>query len=267
MQFDAGVDRHGRARHDGQVGPDYVRVGALRERHRRLDASAERLRQVQHRYLLLGGRNDRAEEVADEERVVLGDGVAVPVVEVEDLVADDALLCRAPPVLPHVQVVVQRRRRVPGDQLVVHCVGEQVPIDGDVLQAHDAERVAAGTAGRRRRCRRVVHKLLVAFEVVIRDGCLHPARVRRVALHVQLHHVPARVLHDLVVVDVDVLLRARHRDAALQTGICPERVAGDRRVAVEPVDAELEASVLLEDRVVDVDAVVQQLLVGQVDER
>ena len=83
--------------------------------------------------------------VADEERVVFSDGVAVPVVEVKDLLADDRLLSRAPPVLSHVQVVVEGRRRVAADQLVVERVGEQVAVDGDVLQPLDAERVADGT--------------------------------------------------------------------------------------------------------------------------
>ena len=87
------------------------------------------------------------------------------------------------------------------------------------------------------------------------------------ALHVQLHNVLARVVEDLVVVDVDVLLRARDRDAALQTMVLHEAVAGDRRVAVEAIDTELEATVPLEECVVDVDAVVVQLLVRQVDER
>ena len=67
--------------------------------------------------------------------------------------------------------------------------------------------------------------------------------------------------------DVDVLLGARDRDAALQARVRHEAVARDGRVAVEAVDTKLEARVVDEDGVVDVDAVVVQLLERQVDER
>ena len=266
LNLDACLDVQRRARHDGQVAGNDVRRGALRQSQRRLNAAAERTRQVERWPATRRRRHAGVHVVADQVRVVLGDRVAVPVVEVEDARAYLRLVGRAPPVLRHVEVALEARRLLRADQLVVQLrIVQQVPVDGDVLQSGDADRVArrhvgAPPAARRRRRRRPP----VPPEAVVPDARLDPRRVRRVARYRHGEHVPPLILRQLVALELEVLLRPADGHAAARTHVPPEPVAGDRRVAIEAADVEPERRVPLERRVVHVDAVVVQIALHQV---
>ena len=196
-------------------------------------------------------------------RTVLHHRETVPVVEVEDALDDHRLIDAAPPVLGRVQVVLEQRRRLAAKQLEVHVrIHEQVPVDGDVLDAADTDgvrrRLAGGGAARR------VGRTSVSLHDVAFDVRLDPLRERRVAVHVELDHVAAGVFHELVVGQLEVLGGAGDRRAADAAAVAREAVERNRRVAVETVDAELEVVVVGKRRITDVDAVVVHFSVHQV---